>query len=112
MRSLALGAAEKEAGTVRCDLQGLAEELSVHPSLTSLDLAALRIDDPIFVAIAAALPQNSTLLSLVLVSTIKSPQAIAAEASIRVILDRNRAIAAEEPTEWSDELLATAPPAA
>ena len=41
LRSLSLGAADKDAGTVRCDLSGLPDALAAHSSLTSLDVAAM-----------------------------------------------------------------------
>ena len=45
LRSLSLGAADKDAGTVKADLIGLPDALADHTSLTSVDLAALRVDD-------------------------------------------------------------------
>lgn len=95
LRSLSLGAADKDAGAVCCDLSGLSDALARHNSLTSVDVTAMRVDDATLCAIAAALPRNRSLLTLMLPSSAKTSEGLAADATIRVVLDRNRSNAAE-----------------
>ena len=108
LRSLALGAADKDAGSVRVELQGFADALASHVSLTFLDVAALKLEDEVIAEVAATLHLNATLLHLTLPPSCKGPQAMgtgiskgpqamAADATIRSLLDRNRSIAARTP---------------
>eukprot|EP00900_Chrysochromulina_parva_P010897 jgi/Chrpa1/19809/Chrysochromulina_OHIO_Genome00007009-RA len=95
LRSLALAATDKDAGTVHCDLAGLPDALADHESLTSVDLTSLKVEDPALVAIATALPRNRKLLTLALHGSKTTAEVLAADASVRLVLDRNRSSAAE-----------------
>ena len=105
LRSLSLGAEQKDAGTVKCDLSGLPDALADHGSLTSVDVAAMRVDEQTLCAIANALTRNKSLLTLTLPSAAKTSEALAADATIRVVLDRNRSLAAERLQLQPGELL-------
>ena len=80
---------------MRCDLGRLPDALADHATLTSVDLTSLRMEDGALAAIATALPRNHSLVSLNLHTPVRTAEALAADASIRLVLDRNRSSAAE-----------------